>query len=248
MTYMLGIDVGGTGTKAAIVNTETGELNTPKYKYATPKPSTPSNVVGVIEKLIKDTGWDGNDFGCGIPGIVKNQTCLSAANIDDEWINLDLEPFFKDQIDYDVTFINDADAAGLAEMRFGKGRGRNGTIILITLGTGIGAGLFCDGKLVPNAEFGHLLYKESVFEHYASNGARKNKNLSWSEWGKELDTYLNHLNLLLSPDMIIIGGGVSKHFKHYEPFLSVGTEVVPALLQNNAGIIGAALCAKEARE
>ena len=213
MIEMLGVDVGGTGIKAAIVNTQTGELKTQKFKYATPKPSTPSNVVEVIKDLIRDNDWEGKDFGCGIPGIVKNQTCLSAANIDDEWINLKLSEFFLKKTGVNVTFINDADAAGLAEMRFGKGKGRNGTIILVTLGTGIGAGLFHNGQLIPNAEFGHLLYKKSVFEHYASNGARKNKKLSWSEWAEELNTYLNHLNLLLSPDLIIIGGGVSKHFE-----------------------------------
>ena len=245
MTHVLGIDIGGTGTKGAIVDVENGTLVTEKIKYATPSASTPENVIGVVKQLIKDFDWHGRYFGCGFPSIIKNNICYSAANIDKGWIGLDLAVFFKEHTGCDVIFTNDADAAALAAMRFGLGKGRKGTVLLLTLGTGIGSAVFLNGQLVPNTEFGHLLYKKSVFEHYASNGARKKKDLSWEEWGAELNTYLNHVNFLINPDLIIIGGGVSKHFAKYKQYLNVDTELVPAVLGNNSGIVGAALRAYE---
>jgi len=189
MGKVLGIDIGGTGMKAAVVNTDTGEFVKEKIKYATPQPSTPKNMALILNQLIDDFDMRGTTIGCGFPAIVKNNVCKSAANIDKAWLNVNLVDFFKKETKCNNVFLNDADAAGLAEMKFGAGRDRMGTVIMITLGTGIGSGIFVDGKLVPNSEFGHLLYKKSVFEHYASNGARKKKDLSWKEWGKELDNY-----------------------------------------------------------
>ena len=241
MSYILGIDVGGTGTKGALVDTKKGVFTTEKIKYGTPVPSTPENVITVIKQLIEDFGCQEVTFGCGFPSIIKNNICYSAANIDKGWIGMDLHTFFWEHTKSRVTFINDADAAAIAEMKFGKGRGRLGTVILLTLGTGIGSGIFLDGKLLPNSEFGHLLYKKSVFEHYASNGARKHKELSWKEWGKELNVYLNHVNLIINPDLIILGGGVSKYFEKFEKYLKVDTELAPAEMGNDAGIIGAAM-------
>ena len=241
MATVLGIDVGGTGVKGALVDTKSGSLISDKIKYATPRPSTPKKVVRVINQLIDDFGVRGERFGCGFPSVIKNNIVYTAANIDKGWMGVNLRNFFKEHTGSEVFFINDADAAGLAEMRFGAGKGVKGTVILLTLGTGIGSGIFLNGKLVPNTEFGHLLYKESVFEHYASNGARKRLDLSMKEWSKELNTFLNHVNFILNPDLIILGGGVSKKFEDFKGFLDVGTEVVPALMQNNAGIIGAAM-------
>ena len=241
MGQILGIDVGGTGIKAALVDTDNGVFLKPKIKYATPKPSTPENVAKILNKLIDDFDVNNSFIGCGFPSIIKNNICKSAANIDDAWVDVDLVSYLDEHTTCKGVFLNDADAAGLAEMQFGAGKGRMGTVLMITLGTGIGSGLFVDGKLVPNAEFGHLLYKKSVFEHYASNGARKKKDLSWKEWGKELNVYLDHLKLLLSPDLIILGGGVSKEFAQYKKYLKTDTEIVQAQLMNNAGIVGAAM-------
>ncbi|MCL4113225.1 UNVERIFIED_CONTAM: hypothetical protein GTU68_032852 [Idotea baltica] len=241
MGQILGIDVGGTGIKAALVDTDTGTFLKPKIKYATPQPSTPHNVSTVLNQLIKDFEVENTFIGCGFPAIIKGSICKSAANIDDEWIGVNLADFLSENTSCQGLFLNDADAAGLAEMKFGAGKGRKGTVLMITLGTGIGSGLFVDGKLVPNAELGHLLYKKSVFEHYASNGARKKKELSWKSWGKVLNIYLEHLKLLLSPDLIILGGGVSKEFEQYKKYLKTDTEIVQAQLMNNAGIVGAAM-------
>lgn len=241
MGQILGIDVGGTGIKAALVDTETGDFIKSKIKYATPKPSTPKNVSTVLNKLIDDFEMNNSFIGCGFPAIIKDNVCKSAANIDDAWIGVNLADYLDENTSCKGLFLNDADAAGLAEMQFGAGKGRKGTVLMITLGTGIGSGLFVDGKLVPNAELGHLLYKKSVFEHYASNGARKKKDLSWKEWGKELNIYLDHLKLLLSPDLIILGGGVSKEYSNYKKYLKTDTEIVQAQLMNNAGIVGAAM-------
>jgi polyphosphate glucokinase len=237
---VLGIDVGGTGVKAAVVNTITGELTTPKIKYATPKPSFPEEVMKVINRLIDDLNWRGKKMGCGFPSIIKNSIIHSAANIDNSWMNVDLNDLFMKQGGIEAHFINDADAAGIAEMTFGQGKGINGSVLMLTLGTGIGSGLFRDQKLVPNTEFGHLEHKKSIWEHYASNSAREKKELSWKEWGAELNEYLNHIDFIINPDLIILGGGVSKKFHKYEEFISLKTPIVPALMLNNAGIIGAA--------
>lgn len=241
MAEILGIDVGGTGIKAAVVDTSNGEFITEKIKYGTPQPSTPENVAVILNQIIDDLDMRGTKVGLGFPAIVKNNIALSAANIDNGWLKLNLVDYFMEATGCDSVFVNDADAAGIAEMTFGVGKGRMGTVVMLTLGTGIGSGVFLDGKLLPNTEFGHLLYKKSVFEHYASNGARKRLNMSYKKWGGELNTYLNHINLLLSPDLIMLGGGISKRFEDFEKFITVPTEVIPASMMNDAGIIGAAM-------
>jgi len=244
MGITLGIDVGGTGIKGAMVDTDKGEFVTDKIKYATPQPSTPESVMTVINQLIDDFDVRGKNFGCGFPSIIKDGICHSASNIDKGWIGLDLEDHFQKHTGSHVTFVNDADAAAVAEMTHGLGRGKMGTVILITLGTGIGSGIFLNGKLFPNSEFGHLLYKKSVFEHYASNGARKKKDLSWKEWGSELNTYLNHVEFIINPDLILLGGGVSKYYEEkFKKYINVNTPVERASMGNNAGIIGAAMLA-----
>jgi polyphosphate glucokinase len=242
---VLGIDVGGTGVKAALVNTKTGELTSEKIKYATPQPSYPLEVMKVINQLVDDFKWRGKKTGCGFPSIIKNSIIYSAANIDNSWMHINLDELFQKEGGLQATFINDADAAGLAEMKFGAGQGVKGTVLMLTLGTGIGSGLFLNQKLVPNTEFGHLEHKESVWEHYASNSAREKKELGWEEWGAELNAYLHHVDLLINPDLIILGGGVSKKFEEYQQYIDVTTPVVQAKMMNNAGIIGAAMSAKE---
>lgn len=242
MAISLGIDVGGTGIKGGLVDTVKGKLISEKIKYATPQPSSPKSVMKVINQLIDDFGCRDQNFGCGFPSIIKNNVCHSAANIDDGWLGMDLHDFFLEHTGSKVTFVNDADAAAVAEMTHGLGKGVKGTVILITSGTGIGSGIFYDGKLFPNSEFGHLLYKKSVFEHYASNGARKKNNLDWKEWGSELNVFLNHVDFIINPDLIILGGGVSKYFEEkYKKYIEINTRVVRASMGNNAGIIGAAM-------
>ena len=243
---MLGIDVGGTGIKGALVDVEEGVFVTDKVKYKTPKESGPKEVLEVIKKMLKDLDWEDKPFGCGFPSIIKNDICYSAANIDDRWIGVHLSELFKKELGVKASFGNDADAAALAEMRFGKGKGVMGKVLLITLGTGIGSGLFMDQKLIPNSELGHLHYKKSIVEHYASNRAREDKELSWESWGKELNKVLKYMDLILNPDLFLLGGGVSKKFNNYKEYLTIDTEVIPAKLLNNAGIIGAAMLAHEA--
>ena len=244
--HILGIDVGGTGVKAAVVNTKKGHLVTEKIKYATPQPSYPSEVMKVINQLIDDFEWRGKKMGCGFPSIIKHDMIFSAANIDNSWMHVDLRALFNEADLHRISFINDADAAGVAEMTFGAGQDRDGTVLMLTLGTGIGSGLFINGHLVPNTEMGHLEHGESIWEHYASNSARERKELSWEVWGNKLNDYLNHVNFILNPDVIILGGGVSKKFEKFKDFLDVeDVELYPAEMLNNAGIIGAALHARK---
>lgn len=244
---MLGVDVGGTGIKGALVDIKKGEFASEKVKYKTPDESKPTKVLEVFKKLIKDLDWEGKPFGCGFPSIIKNDICYSAANIDKRWIGVDLAKLFKQELGVKVSFGNDADSAALAEMRFGKGKDVMGKVLLLTLGTGIGSGLFMDQQLIPNIEVGHFNYKKGITEHYASNRARETKDLSWEEWGKELNKVLKHVDKVLNPDLFLLGGGVSKKFDNYKPYINVATKVVPAKLLNNAGIIGAAMLAHEAK-
>lgn len=242
---MLGIDVGGTGIKGALVDMNKGEFVSDKVKYKTPSESGPKEVLEVIKKLIKDLDWKGKPFGCGFPSIIKNNVAHSAANIDKRWIGVDLAKEFKKGLGVKVNFGNDADVAAMAEMKYGKGKGVMGKALLVTLGTGIGSGMLMDQRLVPNVEVGHLKYKKSILEDYASNRAREKKDLSWEVWGKELNNALHYIDFILNPDLILLGGGVSKKFSHYKEFLTLDTKIIPAKLLNNAGIIGAAMLAYE---
>lgn len=241
---VLGIDVGGTGIKANIVDTDTGEMAGEKFKIKTPSPSTPDAIIECLKEVVSNYDWMGKKVGIGFPSVIKNGTSLTASNISPLFINYPINDAFSKALGCDVVVVNDADSAGIAEMTYGKGRGINGLVIFITLGTGIGSALFYNGQLLANTELGHLKYKKSVFEKYASNYAREYHHLSWKKWAKELDTYLNHLCLLLSPDLILIGGGVSKNFDLYKQYLDVPVKVDTASLYNDAGIIGAAMAAR----
>lgn len=242
MNTILGIDVGATGIKGALVDIRTGELASDRIKYATPKPATKELLIDTAYRIVEDLDWAGKPVGIGFPAIIKNGIAKSASNIDKEWLNTDALQAFKSRFGTDeVALLNDADAAGVAEMTFGKGREAKGTVILITIGTGIGSAIFRDGNLLPNTELGHLLYKKSKFEKYMANSVRERKELSWKSWGKEVNVFLEHIDFLFAPDLILVSGGVSKKFAKYEEYINPELNVVPAQLLNNAGIIGAAI-------
>ncbi|MFZ1705595.1 MAG: ROK family protein [Saprospiraceae bacterium] len=242
---VLGIDVGATGIKGSIVDLEKGVLIGEKVKIKTPTPATPEAITMCIQEMIDILQWTKKPVGLGFPAIVKEGVCFSASNVDDQFIGFNFQQYLTEKLQAKVKVVNDADAAGIAEMTFGKGKSSNAKlIILVTLGTGIGSAIFHNRVLVPNSELGHLKYKKSIFEKYASNSARETKNLGWKRWAKELNQYLNHLQHLFSPDLILIGGGVSKHFSKYETYLSVPCSVESAMLLNDAGIIGAAMSLK----
>lgn len=244
---ILGIDVGATGIKAAIVDLEKGELLSERIKLATPKPATPDAVAAVIAELVKKTGYTGELMGCGFPAIVSHGVAYSAANIDPAWVGANIETLLSPVTGLEVIAMNDADAAGLSEMRYGKGKGVKGTVMLITIGSGLGSALFTDGHLVRNSELGHLHLQGWVAEHYVSNTARKKYEMSWPSFGKRFNEYLMHIDRLFSPDLVILGGGISNEFKEFGPYLDPKLNVTTAAMFNHAGIIGAALYAYEAK-
>ncbi len=238
----LGFDIGGTGIKAALIDTNKGKLLTEKLRELTPRPSDPKSVAKVMKQLLSRFKYDG-PVGCGFPSIIHNGVAKTAANIDKNWINVDLEKLFSQQMGMPFYVANDADVAGLAEVKFGKASSR-GTVIVLTIGTGIGSGMFLDGKLIPNTEMGHLYYQDSVYEHYVSSVARKKENLSWEEWGIRFNAYLKHLEKLFSPDLFVLGGGASKKFQRFAHVFTVDANVVPAQYENDAGVLGAAMYAE----
>ncbi len=240
---ILGIDIGGSGIKGAPVDLNQGVLAAERLRIATPQPATPDAVADTVGIIIRHFNWTG-PVGCGLPSVVQNGVARTAANIDSSWIGTDVRTLLSQRTGCPVTVINDADAAGIAEMRFGAGRGRNGTILMVTVGTGLGTALFRDGTLVPNTELGHLLLNGKVAEKYASAAAREDLGLSYKTWAKRLDLYLHQLQSLFWPDLFILGGGISKKHEKFFPFLTIETEFLPAVLRNQAGIVGAALAAR----
>jgi polyphosphate glucokinase len=238
----LGIDVGATGIKGSLVDISTGSLVGEKVKIKTPAPATPEAITSCIKEMINTLQWENKPVGIGFPSIVKKGVCYSASNIDETFLEFPFQDYLEKELSTTVKVVNDADAAGIAEMTFGRGKEETASlIIMITLGTGIGSAIFYNGVLVPNSELGHLYYKKSIFEKYASNSARELKGLSWKAWAKELNQYFNHVNHLFSPDLILVGGGVSKHFAKYSQYLSVPCRLETAQLLNDAGIVGAAM-------
>jgi len=240
MTTVLGIDVGGTGIKGAPVDTRTGRLLADRHRILTPQPATPDAVAGVVGELAKFFDWTGPS-GATFPAVIKHGVAHTAANVDPAWIGTNAEELFAQAIGGDVTVVNDADAAGIAEMQFGAAQGREGVVIMVTLGTGIGSAVFLDGVLLPNTELGHIQMRGVDAEDIAAESVREGEALSWKKWSKRLDEYLNILEGLFSPDLFVIGGGVSKKSGKFIPRLDLQTEVVPAELLNEAGIVGAAL-------
>lgn len=246
---LLGIDIGGTGIKGAVVDIEKGVLVTERFRIPTPQPSLPNSVADVIQEIASHFHYSG-PAGVTFPAIVKKGIIYSAANVDSSWVGTDAAALFSRHVGGDVTVINDADAAGMAEMRFGAGRQRRGVVIMVTLGTGIGSAIFLNGQLLPNSEFGHLKIRGKDAEHRASERIREEKNLSWKKWSGHLSEFLCELEQLFSPDLFIIGGGVSKKADKFLAYLKTKTEVIilPAQMQNEAGIIGAAWVAAHHEE
>ena len=241
---VLGIDIGGSGVKGAVVDTETGVLLSERIRVPTAQPATPRSVAEQINGLVEQHRWDG-PIGCGLPGVVQRGVARTAANIDDGWIDIDAEALLSKETGSSVSLINDADAAGLAEMRFGAGRDQKGVVLMVTIGTGIGTALFSDGRLFPNTELGHLMMSGMEAEHFASDRARRQGGLDWPTWAARLDRVLHTYSDLLWPDLIVLGGGVSKKPERYLHFLTQRVPVVTAKLQNEAGIVGAAVYAAE---
>jgi polyphosphate glucokinase len=240
---ILGIDVGGSGIKGAPVNTETGQLTGDRIRIKTPKQAEPGPVAEVVARVAQAFDWEG-PIGIGFPAPFKSGIAMMAANISEKWVGVNAEQLFKDATGCPCKVGNDADVAGLAELTFGAGTGRAGTIIMITLGTGIGTAIFTEGRLLPNAEFGHLEIRGEDAEARASDAARQRENLSWKKYAKRLNRYLKTMERLFWPDLFIIGGGISKEHAKFLPLLTLQTEVVPAQFQNEAGIVGAALFAR----
>ncbi|HEY1917633.1 MAG TPA: ROK family protein [Streptosporangiaceae bacterium] len=239
--HALGVDIGGTGIKAAPVDVAAGKLLADRQKIATPQPATPDAVCEVVAQLVKAFSWTG-PVGCTFPGVVVNGTTRTAANVDHGWIGLDARAALAKATGLDVSVLNDADAAGMAEVTFGAGKGVKGTVLLLTLGTGIGSALFIDGILVPNTEFGHIEIHGKDAEKRASEYARETHDMSWGKWAGRVDEYLQHMEALLSPQLIIIGGGISKQSDKFLPLLTgIQARIVPAAMLNDAGIVGAAM-------
>lgn len=236
---ILGIDIGGSGIKGALVDLETGQFASERIRLVTPDPSTPDAVAKVVKNLVEKMEYQG-PVGAGFPGVIQHGVCFTAANVDAKWITTNVEKLFTKKTGNPFTVINDADAAGLAEVRYGAARNVKGVVLVLTLGTGIGTAIFNDGVLLPNLEFGHLKIREKDAEKRASAAVKTKKKLSWKEWAAGFEEYLLIMEDLFWPDLIIIGGGISRNHAKYFGYLHTRTKIVPAQLYNQAGIIGAA--------
>ena len=239
---VLGVDVGGSGIKGAPVDLAAGRLEVERHKILTPLPATPEAVAATVAALAAEFGVPGR-AGVAVPAVIKQGVALTAANIDPAWIGCDIGSLMRQALGCPVTVLNDADAAGLAEMRYGAGRDQRGTVVMLTLGTGIGSAVFVDGVLLPNTEFGHMDIRGKKAEHRAAAQLRKTQRLSWGQWAARLSEVLGALESLLWPDLFILGGGVIRKQKEFLPLLECRTPVAAAALGNDAGIVGAALAA-----
>lgn len=239
-----GIDIGGSGIKGARVNLEDGTLASERIKILTPRPATPEKVAAVIQQLLDEAGWSG-PVGCTFPGIVRHGILYSAANLGGHWVGTDFAGMLRDITGHASAVLNDADAAGLAENRFGAARDVPGVVIVTTLGTGIGSAILIDGKLVPNTELGHLEMNGQIAEKQASSAVKEREGLKWGEWSKRLQQYYSMVEFLFSPDLLVVGGGISRKSAKFLPLLDLKTPIVPAQLRNEAGIVGAAMAAAE---
>jgi polyphosphate glucokinase len=242
---ILGIDIGGTGIKTALVETTTGELIGERTRVATPRPATPEAVGATLKEVVKQHQWSG-PIGIGFPAAIQHGVARTAANVDKSFIGLPIAEYFSKQTGCPVYMANDADVAGLAEMRFGAGKDNRGVVLIITIGTGLGTALFSDGHLMPNTELGHVFLSNGIeAERYASEAVRVVKDLKWKEWGDRFNLYLTTMESLLWPDLIVLGGGVSDKLHKFSPMITTKVPVVAASFLNQAGIVGAALFAEE---
>lgn len=247
MRKALGVDIGGTGIKAAIVDVDSGELLSDRLKLPTPAGGEPDAIVATVVALIDRLGGldDGVPVGVCFPAIVRQGRTMSAANVSKKWIGLEAEKLFEKALGRDIHFVNDADAAGFAEVKYGAAKGVPGLVLLTTLGTGIGSALIYNGVLIPNSELGHLELWGTDAEKRAAYSAKERGRLSWARWAKRLQKYYTHLESLFSPDLFVVGGGVSKNYQEFFPLLHLQTPIVPAVHRNNAGILGAAALAAQ---
>lgn len=240
---ILGIDVGGSGIKGALVNMETGEMITERFRIPTPKSRKPKPMAEVVAKIVKHFDYNG-PIGCGFPTVIKNGICKTPGNLHKKWAGVNVNELFSEATGLPVTVVNDADAAGYASMNFGVGRGKEGLVVMITIGTGLGSGAFYNGELIPNFELGQIPYKKyNKIELWAAASAKEREELSYKKWGKRFNVFLELVELIVSPDLIILGGGTSKDWAEFKDYISIETPVIPAELQNHAGIIGAAAAA-----
>lgn len=240
---ILGIDVGGSGIKGALVNMETGEMITERYRIPTPESRKPMEMAAVVAEIAEHFNYKG-PIGCGFPTVIKNGVCLTPGNLHKKWKGVKVDELFSEATGLPVTVINDADAAGFAVMNYGAGKDKKGLVIMITIGTGLGSGAFLNGVLIPNFELGQIPYKKyDKIESWAAASTKEKENLSYKKWGKRFNTFLEFVELIVSPDLIILGGGTSKDWDQFKEYITIETPIIPAILQNDAGIIGAAAAA-----
>jgi len=243
---ILGIDIGGSGIKGALVNAETGEMLTERFRIPTPKSRKPDEMAQVVAQIVEHFNYKG-PVGCGFPSIVKKGVCLSPGNLHPSWVGVNVDELFTEVTGQEFTVLNDADAAGYASMNYGAGKGKEGLVIMITIGTGLGSGAFFNGVLIPNFELGQIPYKKyKKIEKWAAASAKESEGLSFKKWGKRFNKFLTLVELIVSPDLIIIGGGTSKNWEEFSHHIDLENHVVKAELMNHAGIIGAAVaCLRE---
>ncbi len=240
---ILGIDIGGSSLKGAIVDTKSGKMSTETYRIPTPDTRDPGGIAHCVKKMLEHFKYTGV-VGCGFPTIVKKGICKDPGNLSREWLDVDVDALFEKTTGQSFTVINDADAAGLAEVKFGAGKNEDGFILMITVGTGLGSGAYLHGELIPNFELGQIPYKEfQKIEQWAASSIKTEENLTYKDWGYRFNIFLNYVHTILNPDVMIIGGGISNDWVKFNEFLTVDTKVVPAQLRNNSGIIGAAMAA-----
>jgi polyphosphate glucokinase len=244
---ILGIDIGGSGIKGAPVNIETGELTAERHRIPTPQPSAPDAVASVVAQIAQHFNWQGA-IGCTFPAVIKNGIVRTAANVDSSWVDTNGEQLISAKTGNSVLLLNDADAAAIAEMEFGAGKGRSGVVIMHTFGTGIGSAIFVNGQLLPNTEFGHMEIRCKEAEHRASSRNRTEEDLKWQTWAIRVNEFLGRMEALFWPDLFIIGGGVSRKHDKFLHMLNTRAEIVPAQMRNQAGIIGAAVAAAKQAE
>lgn len=240
---ILGIDIGGSGMKGAIINSETGELVSKRYRIPTPTSRNPGDMAQVFKDIVDHFNYKG-PVGCGFPTIIKNGVCISTSNLSPTWKNVNAEEIFSEACGQPVTVVNDADAAGYAVMNYGIGKGKLGLVIMITIGTGLGSGAFFNGELIPNFELGQIPYKKyKKIERWAAASIKDREKLSFKKWGKRFNVFLKLVEVIVCPDYIILGGGTSKNFGEFKKYIKIDTPVIPAHLGNHAGLIGAAVAA-----
>ena len=245
---IMGIDIGGSGIKGAIVDLDKGEFITEKHRIPTPKSREPNAIADKVAELVEHFDYKGM-VGCGFPTIIKKGICKDEGNLSKKWVGMNVEQLFEKSTGLNFTVINDADAAGLAEVNYGAGRNEDGFTLMITVGTGLGSGAYLNGKLIPNFELGQTPFRDfEKIEDWAASSIKKKEDLSYKEWAKRFNVFLNYTHLILNPDLILVGGGISKHWSKYKKYLDVNTDLAPAELRNKSGILGAALAAKKKSE